>query len=236
MVILSASRESPKAHPLIVPRYLQTLQCQFIESSLHSKINADYISTNTTLSAITSMSSTLPLPSLSSGGGSDRSSDRSYSKPDHIEDARQYYDFLRHRRSIKFYCHPSRGIFQPDEVEPFSLVLSSKHSYEQVSAKVADKLQVDPTHLRFWSINTSSGNPKTAVKRGPNQTLQGMLNPSYSTFSNNSQRTDALYFEVLEMSLAELETRKPLRVSWVSEGITKEVRIITIFICVACSQ
>ncbi|PQE28539.1 ubiquitin carboxyl-terminal hydrolase protein [Rutstroemia sp. NJR-2017a WRK4] len=180
------------------------------------------ISSNSTI-AITSMASTLPLPSLSSGGGvSDRSSDRSYSKPDHIEDARQYYDFLRHRRSIKFYCHPSRGIFQPDEVEPFSLVLSSKHSYEQVSAKVADKLQVDPTHLRFWSINTSSGNPKTAVKRGPNQTLQGMLNPSYSTFSNNSQRTDALYFEVLEMSLAELETRKPLRVSWVSEGITKE--------------
>jgi ubiquitin carboxyl-terminal hydrolase 7 len=231
MAILFASRGSSKAYHLIVPRFPQSLQSQFIEPSVRTEISADYISATTTLGAVSSIVSTLPLPSLSSGG-----SDRSYSKADHIEDARQYYDFLRHRRSIKFYCHPSRGIVKSDDVEPFSLVLSSKHSYEQVSAKVADKLQVDPTHLRFWSINTSSGNPKTAIKRGPNQSLQGMLNPTYSTFSNNSQRTDALYFEVLEMSLAELETRKPLRVSWVSEGITKEVRIIMISISIACLQ
>jgi len=33
-----------------------------------------------------------------------------------------------------------------------------------------------------------------------------------------------LYYEVLDMSLAELETRKSIKVTLLSEGITKTVR------------
>ena len=42
---------------------------------------------------------------------------------------------------------------------------------------------------------------------------------------NATQRNDAFYFEVLEMSLAELDTKKNIKVTWLSEGITKEVRV-----------
>jgi ubiquitin carboxyl-terminal hydrolase 7 len=93
---------------------------------------------------------------------------------------------------------------------------------------VGEALNVDPTHLRFWTVNATNGNPKAAVKRGQSQNLQTILNPPYSTFSNNNQRADALYFEVLEISLSELDTKKNLRVIWLSEGTSKEVCYIYI--------
>ncbi|UZP44725.1 hypothetical protein NXS19_012537 [Fusarium pseudograminearum] len=43
-----------------------------------------------------------------------------------------------------------------------------------------------------------------------------------STALNSTQRNDAFYFEVLEMSLTELDTKKSIKVTLLSEGITKE--------------
>ncbi|KAK3364879.1 ubiquitin-specific protease C-terminal-domain-containing protein [Lasiosphaeria ovina] len=71
-------------------------------------------------------------------------------------------------------------------------------------------------------VNTSLYNPRTAIKRGPNQTLLSILNPTgYGQFNMN-QRPDALFFEVLDMSLAELDTKKSIKITWLSEGISKE--------------
>ncbi|RDL40906.1 Cysteine proteinase [Venustampulla echinocandica] len=151
---------------------------------------------------------------------SDRESPKN-THSDRVDDARLFYDFLVHRRQVRFHAHPTRNA-NPEEYDPFSLVLSAKHSYDQVAAKVGDKLGVDPTHLRFWTVNATTGNAKASVKRGPSQTLQTILNPAYSTFSNNNQRADALYFEILDISLSELDTKKSLKVIWLSEGITKE--------------
>ena len=102
------------------------------------------------------------------------------------------------------------------------MILSNKHSYDQIAAKVGEHLKVDPTHLRFWTVNAANGNPKASVKRGQSQSLQTILNPPYSTFGTSNQRPDALYFEVLDISLTELDTKKALRVIWLSDGMTKE--------------
>lgn len=142
-----------------------------------------------------------------------------HSQLDHIDDARVFYDFLLHRRLVKFYAHPRTATA---DQEPFTLALSSKHDYDQVASKVGEKLNVDPTHLRFWTVNITTGNPKATVKRVQN--LQNILNPPYSTFSNNNQRSDSLYYELLDMSLSELDTKKLMKIMWLSEGITKEVR------------
>jgi ubiquitin carboxyl-terminal hydrolase 7 len=141
---------------------------------------------------------------------------------DHIDDARVFYDFLLHRRIVKFYPHPRTAT--PDQ-ELFTIALSSKHTYDQIATKVGEKLNIQPTHIRFWSVNASTGNPKAAIKRGQNQNLQSILNPPYSTFSNNNQRPDSLYYELLDMSLTELDTKRALKIVWLSEGITKEVRL-----------
>lgn len=115
----------------------------------------------------------------------------------------------------------------PRSVDPkrdsIDVELSSKFSYDQMAAKVGEKLNVDPTHLRFHTVNASTNNPKTPIKRNVGQSLQQILTPPYSTFGNNNQRSDVLYFEVLDMSLSELDTKKNLKVTWLSEGITKDV-------------
>lgn len=150
----------------------------------------------------------------------DRSSQSkvSHSQLDHIDDARIFYDFLLHRRFVKFFPHPRTAT---PEQEPFTLALSSKHDYDQVATKVGEKLNKDPTHLRLWTVNFSTGNPKATVKRV--QTLQNILNPSYGTMGSSNQRSDSLYYELLDMSLSELDTKKLLKIAWLSDGITKEV-------------
>ena len=134
-------------------------------------------------------------------------------------DARQYYDYLLNRTVVAF--HPRPGT----EGEAFQLSLSKKMSYDQFSAKVADKLKVDPTHLRYATVNITSGKPKAWVKRNLNQNLTQILQSQYSSYGGYmTHRNDALYYEILETSLADFETKKPMKVVWLSEGINKEVR------------
>lgn len=132
-------------------------------------------------------------------------------------DARQYYDYLLNRATIMFYPRIK------DAGPEFSLMLSKKMTYEQFSVKVGEFLKVDPTHLRYATVNVTSNKPKSFVKRTMNQNLQQILSSQYSSYGYSNHRNDALYYEVLETSLADYETKKIMKVTWLSEGITKEV-------------
>ena len=134
-------------------------------------------------------------------------------------DARQYYDYLLNRFSVKF--HPRQSTDTEGAV--FSLMLSKKMTYEQFSARVGEHLGVDPTHIRFATVNVTNGKPKAFVKRIPNQTLQQILSSQYSSYGYSNHRNDTLYYEILETNLADFETKKTMKVTWLSEGITKEV-------------
>jgi len=120
-------------------------------------------------------------------------------------------------------AHPTKH--ENSDYPQFQLVLNSKMSYERLSEKVGEQISVEPTHLRFYTVS-STGSPKPVPKRGPNQTLQTILNPNAGGYGQlpMGQRNDCLYYEVLDMSLAELETRKSIKVTLLSEGITKTVR------------
>ncbi|CAL3973135.1 unnamed protein product [Diplocarpon coronariae] len=142
------------------------------------------------------------------------------SNPDQRDDAKAYYDFLLYKREITFHHKKPPKSTGPD-IAPFSLALSSKHSYDHVAYKVGERLNIDPTHLRFWTYNAGNHTAKHAVKRSPNLTLHSILHPPYSAFSNTNQRPDALFFEILDMSLSELDTKQAVKVTWVSDGISK---------------
>lgn len=45
---------------------------------------------------------------------------------------------------------------------------------------------------------------------------------------NSTQRNDAFYLEVLEMSLDEFDTKKNVKLTWLSEGLTKEVSLVPV--------
>ncbi len=142
--------------------------------------------------------------------------------PDRYEDAREYYDFLLNKKTVKFHAHPQKCDAQ--QYPAFEIVLNAKMSYDKLSEKIGERLGVPATHLRFYTVNASSGNPRTAVKRSQNQNAHNILNPTGYGQLNMNQRNDALYFEVLDMSLAELDTKKNIKITFISEGITKEVR------------
>lgn len=169
--------------------------------------------------SFTSLSSSIDFSSNANRSPSHPSAPR---PSDLIEDAQQFYDYLLYRKIVHFLPYSKTAV---DRQEVLDIELSSKYSYDQIAAKVGEKINVDPTHLRFHTVNATTGAPKAPIKRSLNHTLHTILTPPYTTFGNNNQRVDELYFEVLEMSLSELDTKKSLRIIWLSEGITKDVSI-----------
>lgn len=132
-------------------------------------------------------------------------------------DAKQYYDYLLNKMDVIF--APIRA----GEGDEFTLTLSRKMSYDQFSKKVGEHLNVDPTHLRFAPVMEGTGKPKQFLKQNIGQNLYQILNGQYSAYGYTTHRQDALYYEVLEMSLSDYESKKRLKVTWLPEGITKEV-------------
>lgn len=152
-----------------------------------------------------------------------RLGDKSSEEPkrwDRFDDAKAFYDFLLYKRELRMEPHPR---CEKVGLESFSLILSSKVTYDQLAERVGAHLNVEPTHIRFFTANASTGAPKGAVRRVPNATLAQILNPQNYTQQSLQTKTNSLFFEVLDMSLAELDTKKSVRVTWLSEGITKEV-------------
>lgn len=139
-----------------------------------------------------------------------------------IDDAREWYDYLCNSRLLRFAPHPKQQM--PHAFPVVDIHLSTRLSYDQLAARVGEKVGVDPSHLRFFTINATTQNPKTAVKRNANQTVGQILTPQYGAYTNG-HRSDALFYEVLDMSLSELDTKKNIKITWLSEGITKEVRV-----------
>jgi len=110
-----------------------------------------------------------------------------------------------------------------EQYEEFELVLSTKLSYDKFSEKVGEKLGVNPTHLRFYTVNVNTGVPRAPVKRqAPNQTLLNILNPTGYSQLSMTQRHDSLYYEVLDISLAELDTKKSIKITLLNESTAKE--------------
>ena len=136
----------------------------------------------------------------------------------HYSDARDFYDYLLNRMTVSFSPKTVTDI----DKEVFNLVLSRKTTYDQLAAKVADHLNVSASHLRFATVHSTNQRPKQTVKRQLNTNLWQILRPAYGGYTNSNQRDDALIYEVLEMSVTELETKKNLKVTLLSEGIAKE--------------
>lgn len=136
-----------------------------------------------------------------------------------IRDARGFYEHLSNLTRIFFRPkNVTTSSHSPDSLPTFNLELSKRMTYEDVSAKVAERLGINPDHLRFHAINAQTGNIRIAVKRTVGMTLQQMLTSGtyYSTPSN------MMCYEVLSMSLAELETKKAVKIVYLPDGISKE--------------
>jgi ubiquitin carboxyl-terminal hydrolase 7 len=149
-------------------------------------------------------------------------------------DAIAFYDYLVNRIQVTFTpkVWPAQTFqIRREGDERFCIPLSKKDSYDAMAHKVAEHLssvsenRVDPSHLRFTTVNSQNGKPRSVVKRQQNQLVQNILlgANAYAGYQNYQQNLpDHLFYEVLEMSLTDLEQRKNVRVIWLTEDITKE--------------
>lgn len=138
-------------------------------------------------------------------------------------DAPAFYDYMLNKIKIRFM--PRSAATGEGEEPTFELHLSKKMTYQQFTQAVGNHLGVDPTHVRLSTVNNGTGKPKPPIRYTTTNTLGQLLSPSYNTYASTApQRADALYFEVLEFSLAEIEQMRTVKFYYISEGIQKEVR------------
>ncbi|KAI8373084.1 cysteine proteinase [Radiomyces spectabilis] len=113
--------------------------------------------------------------------------------------------FLEYQRNIVHITF-SPKVYNPD-VE-FTLVLQRNMTYDEVAAKVAKKLDADPDKLQFFTSDPFD-EPKNTVRRSSTMTLSDMYQ---MTLQPNTIKAKLLY-DVLDISLAELESKKLVKVT-----------------------
>lgn len=122
-----------------------------------------------------------------------------------IPTAPNFYDHLQNRILTVF--KPKNE--DPDPKAQFDVMLTRKMTYEQMANKVSDALGGhDPLKLRFTSAAGNNNAPKGIIKRALNQTVQEILHSAYQN------PIAMLYYEKLDVSIVELETKKSIKINW----------------------
>ncbi|PWN30800.1 putative ubiquitin-specific processing protease 21 [Jaminaea rosea] len=117
----------------------------------------------------------------------------------------QFYDFLQNQIKVLFKPRSEDAEYKQE----FEMTLSKKMTYDTMANKVADRLKHQPLMLRFTTGNGPNGTPKTVLKRTANQTVSEIVSPSYL-----QGQASLLYYELLDISIVELETKRSLRIYW----------------------
>lgn len=77
-----------------------------------------------------------------------------------------------------------------------------------MSQKVGDRLKHDHLKLRFTTTQPN-GQPKLVLKRSLNQAVSEIIQPTYL-----AHQTPTILYELLDVSISELETKRSLKVVW----------------------
>jgi len=88
-----------------------------------------------------------------------------------------------------------------------------------MAARVGEHLKQDPLKIRFTSSNPQNSAPKTIIKRALNQSIADITGTQYYSSHPNV----VVYYELLDISIVELETKKSLKVVWTGSHNKEEV-------------
>jgi ubiquitin carboxyl-terminal hydrolase 7 len=89
-----------------------------------------------------------------------------------------------------------------------------------MAQRVGDHLKHDPLRLRFTSSNANNMGPKAVIKRALNQSVGDLTQTGY--FGHQHVNL-SLYYERLDVSIIELETKKSLKITWTGSHNKEEV-------------
>lgn len=96
----------------------------------------------------------------------------------------------------------------PQQAE-FDLTLSKKMTYDQIAQQVGEYLKYPSNKIRFTASTGQNQQPKTILRRHSSHTLAEMIQPGYTQTPSH-----LLYYELLDVTLTELETKKTVKVTW----------------------
>ncbi|KXS19866.1 cysteine proteinase [Gonapodya prolifera JEL478] len=129
--------------------------------------------------------------------------------PDALVDPPHYFEWYTFKTVVQF---------KPREVDPkpeaplpeFEIEMSKKTHYDDVAKKVAQQVGLtDFLKLRFSLAQNASVAPRNLIKRTPTTTLHEMLQHGYQ-----SPLTSCLYYEILDIPITELDTKRALKVTF----------------------
>ncbi|KAF9438450.1 hypothetical protein BGZ76_007843 [Entomortierella beljakovae] len=132
--------------------------------------------------------------------------------------APQFYEYLHNRIIVEF-----RSKIESDAADAgpqsFTIELSKKGTYDQVAAKLAEKLGVDPLHIQFTVATGPFGAPKTPIMRSTAMVLLDMLGPGYV---HSGEKPSLIFYEKLDMSIVELESKRLIKLTWLGPTLKEE--------------
>jgi ubiquitin carboxyl-terminal hydrolase 7 len=89
-----------------------------------------------------------------------------------------------------------------------------------MAQRVGDYLKHDPLRLRFTSANANNLGPKAVIKRALNQSVGDLTQTGFYAHQHVNL---VLYYEKLDVSIIELETKKSLKITWTGSHNKEEV-------------
>ncbi|PKY24462.1 cysteine proteinase [Rhizophagus irregularis] len=122
-----------------------------------------------------------------------------------------FYESLTLRIVVSF---KPRWKYQNSKHE-FDLILNKKWTYDQLTGVVSIHLNTDPLKLRFTTA--SFGTPKDDIKHTTTQTISEMFQTA-----NLTQSAHILFYEMLDVSIVELEAKKFLKVAWLGNTVREK--------------
>jgi ubiquitin carboxyl-terminal hydrolase 7 len=128
----------------------------------------------------------------------------------------QHYDYIANRMIVEF--RPKND--QDGSLQTYLIELTKKSTYDQVAGALAAKLGTDPMHIQFTSASSPNGLPKHVLKRATNMLLHEMLSGNVPP----TVVTNILYYEKLNISIVELESKRLFKVTWLGPTLKDEVQ------------
>lgn len=148
------------------------------------------------------------------------------SKKGHITTAPDYYASLYNRSFVLFKPLPST-----QHKQEAKLVLNRHSSYTAVAQELAKEIGANPNRIRFTSSHPITHQPREVIAYKPTAKLEEMMpnlpKPAdYQQFvSFEKMNTPILFYETLEVDLADLESKRSIEVSVLGPTLRKETKV-----------
>lgn len=142
----------------------------------------------------------------------------------------QYYKFLYNQVCILLQPLPDSRIGNGNK-QDIKLILDRAASYVHVANRLASQLNVESTKIRFISFDPVTNQPRDIIHYKPGKRVEEMLptlpKPNeYAQFvSFENINTPVMYYEVMDVDVAELESRRSIEVNIIGPTLRKETRV-----------